>query len=175
MSLLRLGNIFSGKRQRGTMLASGLEFRTSEIEKLIAANELNTATKRVMDFVTEFAANKKRKQEAIDIRARYTALREESRRYGRTDLENQELSKLRYRILDFIDSVDVLKMRIFEINTRCERPHHIDVNVLVDGSRDQETAVLAVIGGQIGATAAKTDAERATRGDHIRTSYKFFR
>jgi ABC-2 type transport system ATP-binding protein len=87
------------------MLASSLEFRTNEIERLIAANELNTATKRVMDFVSEFAANRKRKQEAIDIRASYNALREESRRYGRTDLENQELSKLRYRILDFIEII----------------------------------------------------------------------
>jgi ABC-2 type transport system ATP-binding protein len=87
------------------MLASSLDFRTSEIEKLIAANELNTATKRVMDFVSDFAANRKRKQEAIDIRASYNALREESRRYGKTDSENQELSKLRYRILDFIEVI----------------------------------------------------------------------
>ena len=87
------------------MLASNLESRTNEIEKLITANELNTATKRVMDFVSDFAINRKRKQEAIDIRASYNALREESRRYGKTDLENQELSKLRYRILDFIEAI----------------------------------------------------------------------
>lgn len=87
------------------MLASRIDFRTNEIEKLIAANELNTATKRVMDFVSDFAANRKRKQEAIDIRASYNTLREESRRYGKTDLENQELSKLRYRMLDFIDVI----------------------------------------------------------------------
>jgi len=87
------------------MLASSLDFRTSEIENLIASNELNTATKRVMDFVSDFAANRKRKLEAIDIRASYTALREESRRYGKTDLENQELSKLRYRILEFVEVI----------------------------------------------------------------------
>jgi ABC-2 type transport system ATP-binding protein len=82
-----------------------LEFRASEIEKLITSNELNTATKRVMDFVTDFGINRKRKQEAIDIRASYNALREESRRFGKTDEENQELSRLRYRILDFLDTV----------------------------------------------------------------------
>lgn len=87
------------------MLASSLDFRTTEIENLIASNELNTATKRVMDFVSDFAANRRRKQEAIDIRASYTALREETRRFGKTDLDNQELSKLRYRILDFIEVV----------------------------------------------------------------------
>jgi ABC-2 type transport system ATP-binding protein len=87
------------------MLASSLELRTSEIETLIAANELNTATKRVMDFVSDFANNRKRKHEAIDIRASYYALREESRRYGKTDEENQELSRIRYRILDFIEIV----------------------------------------------------------------------
>lgn len=87
------------------MLASSLDFRTSEIEKLIAANELNTATKRVMDFVKDFANNSKRKKEAIDIRASYNALREENRRYGKADEENQELSRLRYRIMDFIEVV----------------------------------------------------------------------
>ena len=97
--------ISSSRGLTQTMLASGMDFRTSEIENLIASNELNTATKRVMDFVSDFAANRKRKQEAIDIRASYTALREESRRIGKTDIENQELSKLRYRILDFIEVI----------------------------------------------------------------------
>ena len=78
-------------------------------------------------------------------------------------------------MLDFIDGVDVLEVRIFEIDARRERPHHVDVDVLVDGSRDQEAAVLPVVGGQIGAAAAETDAKRATRGDHIRTSCRFFR
>ena len=87
------------------MLAGSLELRTNEIERLIAANELNTATKRVMDFVSDFAANRKRKQEAIDIRASYNALREENRRYGKTDEESQELSRLRYRIMEFLDIV----------------------------------------------------------------------
>jgi ABC-2 type transport system ATP-binding protein len=87
------------------MLKSSIENRTSEIEKLVAANELNTATKRIMDLVSDFSINRKRKQEAIDIRASYNALREESRRYGKLEDENQELSKLRYRILDFIEAI----------------------------------------------------------------------
>jgi len=82
-----------------------MELRKNEIENLIASNELNTATKRVLDFVSDFSKNRKRRQEAIDIRATYNATREEIRRYGKTDDENQSLSQLRNRILGFIDDV----------------------------------------------------------------------
>jgi hypothetical protein len=66
-------------RSSKTMLAD-IQFRTAEIEQLIASNELNTATKRVMDFVVDFGVHRNRKKEAIDLRARYNALREDLRR-----------------------------------------------------------------------------------------------
>ena len=47
-----------------------------------------------------------------------------------------------------------------------ERPHHRDVDVLVDRRRDQEAAVLAVVGRQVGAAAAERDAQRTARDDH---------
>ncbi|NEO52433.1 MAG: hypothetical protein F6K54_04675, partial [Okeania sp. SIO3B5] len=45
-----------------------------EIKKLIQDNQLDLATKRVMDFADDFAVYKKRKYEAIDFQRRYTEL-----------------------------------------------------------------------------------------------------
>ncbi len=102
-----------------------------------------------------------------------------SAKRGNFDLRRLEAEHLdsfaNDRMLDFVDSIDMLKMGIFQIDSLGERSHHVDVDVLVDGARDQEAAVLAIIGRQIGAAAAEADAERATRCDHIRTSCRFFR
>ncbi|NEP89663.1 MAG: hypothetical protein F6K18_24085 [Okeania sp. SIO2C2] len=51
-----------------------------EIKKLIQDNQLDLATKRVMDFADDFAVYKKRKYEAIDFQRRYTELREDKRK-----------------------------------------------------------------------------------------------
>ena len=85
------------------MLAD-IQFRTTEIEQLIASNELNTATKRVMDFVADFGVHRNRKKEAIDLRARYNALRENLRRDVTPEI-SAEQSQLRRSLLDFIEQV----------------------------------------------------------------------
>ena len=51
-----------------------------EIKGLIKDNQLDLATKRVMDFAEDFAVYKKRKYEAIDFQRRYCELRENKRK-----------------------------------------------------------------------------------------------
>lgn len=96
-------------------MPSDIEIRTYEIEQLIASNELNTATKRVMDFVADFAVHRNRKKEAIDLRARYNSLREELRREMSPEVSN-EVSRLRRNLLDFIEDVKDENTPILEAN-----------------------------------------------------------
>ena len=82
------------------------EKRADEIVALIASNELDAATKRLMDFVTDFSNNKSHKREVIIIRSRYTELNDEIRLLGKTeDLRNQ-LTLLRNGILRFLELVE---------------------------------------------------------------------
>lgn len=87
------------------MSRAELEERASEIENSVASNDLNAATKRLMDFCVDFSQDKKDKRESINIRAEYTELREDSRTLGKTDLVNERFAKLRRDILDFIDQI----------------------------------------------------------------------
>jgi len=80
--------------------------RATELENLVAANELNSATKRLLDFVTDFPTNRRRRREIIIVRSTYNELREELRLYGKTDSVNHRTMKLRSQILE---SVDVIK------------------------------------------------------------------
>ncbi|BAY95945.1 MULTISPECIES: ABC transporter ATP-binding protein [unclassified Tolypothrix] len=77
------------------------EDRYSEIESLVASNELDIATKRLMDFAKNFLDNSKTKFEIIDIRAKYVELSREMRCYGVTDAINNRLTELRFQILEF--------------------------------------------------------------------------
>lgn len=79
--------------------------RASEIEKLVELNELNKATKRLMDFQKDFSQNKKSKREVISIRARYTELSEEIRGIGKTEDTNIRTTRLRQHILELVDSI----------------------------------------------------------------------
>ena len=55
---------------------------------------------------------------------------------------------------------------IFEVDAWRERFDDGDVDIFVDRRGDQKALVLAVIGRQIGAAAAKGDAQRTTNDDH---------
>ncbi|MEH2128593.1 ABC transporter ATP-binding protein [Nostoc sp.] len=77
--------------------------RAVEIENLVASNELNQATKRLMDFVADFSNSKKHRRNIINIRASYTNLNDEQRRLGKTNAS--EIRKLRVEILEFADLI----------------------------------------------------------------------
>ena len=79
--------------------------RASEIENLVASNELNQATKRLMDLVTDFSDSKSRKRDVINIRASYTDLNDDQRRLGKTDDMKIEMRKLREQILEFAELI----------------------------------------------------------------------
>ncbi|MEA5622446.1 ABC transporter ATP-binding protein [Nostoc sp. UHCC 0251] len=79
--------------------------RATEIENLIISNELNAATKRLMDFVTDFSGEKKHKYEVIIIRATYNSLSEDIRLFGKTEAINIRLTKLISQILEFVESI----------------------------------------------------------------------
>lgn len=82
-----------------------LKKRQEEIEQYIQNDDLDMATKRSMDFVTDFSIDKHKKREAIDIRATYSVLRRESRQFERTvEIENR-FKRLRSQILEFLDDI----------------------------------------------------------------------
>ncbi len=89
--------------------------RKSEIEDLVAANDLNLATKRLMDLTIDFLPESKHKRETINIRSVYNELREESRMYGRTDHVDVRTKALRSEILDFVD--ELTEKRSLEYNS----------------------------------------------------------
>ncbi|NEO52432.1 MAG: hypothetical protein F6K54_04670, partial [Okeania sp. SIO3B5] len=74
--------------------------------KLIQDNQLDLATKRVMDFADDFAVYKKRKYEAIDFQRRYTELREDKRKSSSSE-ENirEKFSGLTFSVLEFVDLI----------------------------------------------------------------------
>ncbi len=76
-----------------------------EIKRLIEDNQLDLATKRVMDFAEDFAY-KKRKYEAVNFQRRYTELREDKRKssYSEETLR-EKFSGLTFSILEFVDLI----------------------------------------------------------------------
>ncbi len=77
-----------------------------EIRKLIEDNQLDLATKRVMDFADDFAVYKKRKYEAIDFQRRYTELREDKRKSSSSEETIREkFSGLTFSVLEFVDLI----------------------------------------------------------------------
>ena len=76
----------------------------AEIKNLLIDNEFNSATKRVMDFATEFGVNPKAENESTDLRRRFNKLRAEKRSPSGQDFESRE-SRLTQDILDFIGAI----------------------------------------------------------------------
>ncbi|MCL2935549.1 MAG: ABC transporter ATP-binding protein [Trichodesmium sp. MAG_R02] len=81
------------------------DFR-QEIEGLIEDNQLDLATKRVMDFAEYFAVYKERKYEAINFQRCYCELRENKRKSSHSeDTIRKDFSDLTLSILEFVDLI----------------------------------------------------------------------
>ena len=63
---------------------------------------------------------------------------------------------------DLGDLVDLLRLRVLHSPALLKLGMGEHVHVLVDRAGHKEAPMLAIIGGQIGATAAKRDAQRRT-------------
>ena len=66
---------------------------------------------------------------------------------------------------DLLDLLDVLGLGVLHLVAALEDGVDQHVDVLVDRPRDEEPAVLAVVGGQVGAAAAERDPERGSAED----------
>ena len=62
-------------------------------------------------------------------------------------------------VLDLVDRVDDLGLRVGEADRVLEAPGDADEDVLVDGGGDDEAAVLARVAGQVGPAAAEGEAD----------------
>ena len=70
-------------------------------------------------------------------------------------------------MLDVLDPLHLLHLRILEQNPRHEPAVKQDVDVLVDRRGDEESAVLLVVGRQVGSPAAERDPQWASGHDHV--------
>jgi hypothetical protein len=87
------------------MINSNVDARVVEIQKLVASNELNSAVKRLMDFVYDFNVSKKRLHEVILISRAHNELNEDIRLYGTTEKNISRATKLSSQILEFTDTI----------------------------------------------------------------------
>ena len=80
-----------------------IDSRIDEIRNLVAANELNTATRRAMDLANDFAQRRATKNHSIAIRSAFTEIRETEL----TDPAGAKTArvKLRQQILEFSDLI----------------------------------------------------------------------
>lgn len=86
-------------------MSATIEIRVVEIQELIAGNELSAATKRLMDFVTDFGTERKARIEALNLRRQYNELNTEVRQFGATDDTRRQTSRLCATILGFLEDV----------------------------------------------------------------------
>ncbi|MGK7942526.1 MAG: ATP-binding cassette domain-containing protein [Crocosphaera sp.] len=120
------------------MAAKDPLLRSEEIEQLIANNNLDAATKQLMDFVTEFSIERDKKKEVIIIRQQYKQFTDENR-LGIIDNQkyNLNIKKLILQILDFKDSIiDEYNERYLDHNSPINETSLIDN---ITDNRTQET------------------------------------
>ena len=86
--------------------ANDIAGRSEQIEFLIAADNIIQATRRLMDFVTDFSQNREYRQEVIVISNSYTGL-DRRERQGVLDYEeaDKHRRKLLFQILALIDAI----------------------------------------------------------------------
>lgn len=83
-----------------------MEERELEIRKLITSNDLDMATKRLMDFVNELSINnRKRKNEAVIHRRTFVELQKDLRLYDKTTETHNRLTRLTNNLLELLDTV----------------------------------------------------------------------
>ncbi|MDJ0898141.1 MAG: ABC transporter ATP-binding protein [Xenococcus sp. MO_188.B8] len=81
------------------------QYVAKEIEQFIEDNQLDLATKKLMDFATDFGRYRNRRSEALDIRRSYNQWREENRLYKGSQKVREDLTCLVQRMVDFIDQI----------------------------------------------------------------------
>ncbi len=69
-------------------------------------------------------------------------------------------------MLDLIGGVDVLDLGIFQVDAGLERLDDADIDIFVDRGRDQKAFMVAVVGGEIGAAAAKANPQGRSDDNH---------
>ncbi|MDZ7970462.1 MAG: ABC transporter ATP-binding protein, partial [Nostoc sp. DedSLP03] len=101
---------------------------------LVASNDLNAATKRLMDLETDFSNSKNYRAEIIDIRGAYKDLSDEERISGNTDNIDYKKRKLRKQIVEVAISIcDKYKLEIQDI------PKHENTIVVQSKSEKLQT------------------------------------
>ncbi|WP_341527374.1 ABC transporter ATP-binding protein [Nostoc sp. UHCC 0302] len=108
--------------------------RYSEIESLVASNDLNAATKRLMDFERDFSNSKNYRAEIIDIRGAYKDLSEDERVFGNTDKIDDKKRRLRKQIVEIAASIrDSYKLESQDI------PKHENISLIQPKSEQLQT------------------------------------
>jgi ABC-2 type transport system ATP-binding protein len=95
--------------------------RAAQIEEYVASNELDSATRRLMDFADDFGTDRKQKRIATNLRALYTEIRDDSRITGKTKKIEIMTSHLRLQILEMVDDI-VLNAEKNEAHTQPAQP-----------------------------------------------------
>ncbi len=80
--------------------------RKNELEKLVSSNELDTATRKLMDFVNDFSTNTEKRKETINIKAKFNDIRAENRQHGSSKDIESRFTNLRDQILDLIYEIE---------------------------------------------------------------------
>ena len=78
--------------------------KARKIEQLVENNQLDLATKQLMDFIADFGTSEVTKRDATHIRRRFNKLREDKRRFPERDVSERE-TQLVDSILDLIKSI----------------------------------------------------------------------
>ena len=90
-----------------------LNERASKIKNLVAENELDLATKLLMDFVDDFDVDRKRKRVVTVLRGKFSEWRDYKRQGDKRQDVIERANRLRNQILELRDIViaEVLKQR----------------------------------------------------------------
>src|SRR5690349_7663366 len=72
-------------------------------------------------------------------------------------------------MLDTINVLCFLQMRIFQKNALDERSCHCDIYIFIDRGSNEESCMLPVIGGEVCSASSKGDSKRTTCYDHLIT------
>lgn len=81
--------------------------RLTEIEEHVAANDLDAATRRLMDFVSDFGTDKRHRRQVISLRGTYNEYRESTRISGKTRRNDNLSRELRHQILEIADEIAI--------------------------------------------------------------------
>jgi len=79
--------------------------KQEEMESYIISNDLSTATKLIVEFVTDFSKNKNYRREALLHQSKFKSLQDELRKYGKSSDLDRELKQLKNSLFEFIEII----------------------------------------------------------------------